>query len=73
MIDACDYGMGLGRRNDLHVRTVDDAHGIVCDSHHHFLRLDLLLCANHKTIDATPNCRSEFSNQAHNFVEAEFL
>jgi hypothetical protein len=41
MIDACDYGMGLGRRNDLHVRTVDDAHGIFCDSHHHFLGLDL--------------------------------
>jgi hypothetical protein len=33
--------MGLGRRNDLHVRTVEDAHGIVCDSHHHFLGLDL--------------------------------
>jgi hypothetical protein len=31
------------------------------------------LSAKRKRIDARPNCRSAFSNQAHNLVKAGFL
>jgi hypothetical protein len=50
----------LGRGNILHVEAVGATDGIVCDSHHDVLGLDLPLRAKRKKIRHTISLRGEF-------------